>query len=251
MKDMSERNRAADQIRLQAQLIDQAQTAVIATDLAGIVTVWNRGAEQLFGWTRAEALGANIRNLTMNADTEHGDAVLARLLQGEAWEGEYLAQRKDGTKVAISVSDAPIHDARGEFVGVVGVSTDISARKRAEQRLAAQYELTRVLAEATDLVPAAGEIMRVLGAGFGWDLGLAWIVDDTGARLRLLTTWSRAAFDAGELVHASAHATLTRGVGLPGHVWDAGEPLWVANVANDPRLVRGREAAASGLRSAL
>ena len=253
MKDMRERQRNADQIRLQAQLIDQAQTAIIATDLQGVVTIWNQGAEQLFGWSRAEALGVNVRELTMNADDRQAEYILERLTRGESWTGEFLARRKDQTTIAVHVTDSPIHDNHGELIGIVGVSSDITERKTVEERLAAQYELSRVLAEQTELRPAAAEILRVLGDGFHWDVGLAWIVDgdEHGAELRLLSSWNAPAHSSQAVIGRRATSRLARGESLPGHVWDARAPVWVSDIGADARMFGRHEAVASGLRSAL
>jgi PAS domain S-box-containing protein len=133
-EDITERKQAEEQILLQTQLLEQVQTAVISTDLQGTVTHWNEYAEKLYGWPREEALGRNIVELIVG-DEEAGVAeeIMERLRAGETWEGELVVRRKDGSTFPAHVTDSLIYDAQGHAVGIVGVSTDITERKKAEE----------------------------------------------------------------------------------------------------------------------
>ena len=126
--------RAERKILFQAKLLDVVQEAVIATDLAGSVVYWNRFAESLYGWSAEEVLGRSILDLNVSPPAR-GDAkaIMTRLQAGETWSGEMVLQRRDGTRFPAHVSDAPVHDEAGELVGIVGISFDISERKRAEE----------------------------------------------------------------------------------------------------------------------
>ena len=135
-EDITARRRAEGRSRVQAQLLDQVEAAVIATDRAGLVTHWNAHATALYGWTAAEALGRPIGALTVGPrDPVHTAAVWTRLRGGESWAGEFTARRKDGGTFPAHVTNAPIRDTDGRVVGVVGVSLDISARQEAEAAL--------------------------------------------------------------------------------------------------------------------
>jgi PAS domain S-box-containing protein len=133
VRDLSERKRAEDSMRFQGRLLDTVEQAVIATDTDGTITYWNRHAEKLYGWSAAEALGRNILEVTP-AETSSAQAaeIMRRVSAGETWTGEFDVQRRDGSAFPAQVSDTPIHDERGSLVGVVGVSADISERRRAE-----------------------------------------------------------------------------------------------------------------------
>ncbi|CAA9463181.1 MAG: diguanylate cyclase/phosphodiesterase (GGDEF & EAL domains) with PAS/PAC sensor(s) [uncultured Rubrobacteraceae bacterium] len=133
-EDITERKQAEEQILLQAQLLEQVQAAVIATDLQGTVTYWNEYAEELYGWPREEALGRNIMELTVSPEgAKVAEEIMERLRAGETWEGELVVRRKDGSTFSAHVTDSLIYDAQGHAVGVVGVSTDITERKKAEE----------------------------------------------------------------------------------------------------------------------
>lgn len=126
---LAERVSAEGQIRFQAGLLDAVANAVIATDLTGKVLYWNHASEELYGWTRDEALGRDI--LSLNAapghDAEAAD-ILEALKAGASWSGEIVLRRRDGSTFPALVTDSPLHNARGELIGIVGVSSDMSER---------------------------------------------------------------------------------------------------------------------------
>ena len=133
-RDITERKRAEEEIRFQARLLDAVEQAVIATDLNGSIIFWNSFAETLYGWPAAEALGANILELTPSpAMREKALEILESLKAGQSWTGEFEVQRRDGTLFPAMVTDSPIINAEGELAGFVGVSTDNTLRRRAEE----------------------------------------------------------------------------------------------------------------------
>ena len=143
-RDISERKRGEKQISFQAHLLDAVEQAVIATDLNGTVVYWNSFAEGLYGWSAAEALGANIVEIVPAAETrQQAVEILTRLREGKSWSGEFLVRRKDGSVFPAMVTDSPIVSEQGELIGVVGVSVDISERKRAEEERAKLHESER------------------------------------------------------------------------------------------------------------
>jgi|GEM_PF-634132 len=137
--DVTARRTAERALRFQVELLDQAAVAVIATDLTGAVTHWNHHAETLYGWTRHDVIGRNIGTLAVGP-TEAAMAVqiMEQLRAGESWEGDFVCRRKDGTNVPIHVVNTPVRNERGEPIGIVGISVDISERKGMEDRLSYQ-----------------------------------------------------------------------------------------------------------------
>jgi len=133
-RDITERNRAEQEIRFQAHLLNAVKQAVIATDLEGKVIYWNSFAESLYGWSAAEALGADVLTLIPSpALKDRASEIFACLQTGESWQGEFEVQRKDGSFFPAQVSDSPIFSTRGELIGIVGVSVDNTERRRAEE----------------------------------------------------------------------------------------------------------------------
>ncbi|HEX5706847.1 MAG TPA: ATP-binding protein [Pyrinomonadaceae bacterium] len=158
-----------DTLRLQSVLLDSVEQAVIASDLTGRIIYWNRHAEKLYGWTAAEALGRNIIDVTPAEEAfEQAAEIMARLFAGESWSGEFNVRRRDGTTFPAMVTDTPILDG-GRLVGVVGISTDITERRRAEEalrdaehRAVRQYEaLIRKLTLLAEALGTARELVAV------------------------------------------------------------------------------------------
>ncbi len=129
-RDITESKKISEKNRLQARLLNAVGQAIVATDLNGNITYWNRAAEQLYGWQEREVLGRSIVDVTP-AETSHEQAskIMKRLTAGEYWSGEFLAKRRDGTLFPAIVTNAPITNDKGVLVGTIGVSTDISEQK--------------------------------------------------------------------------------------------------------------------------
>ena len=143
-RDISDREMRDKQIRFQASLLDAVEEAVIATDLEGTILYWNLFAEELYGWTPAETLGANVVDIIPSTATRRDAAeILTQLREGVSWSGEFVAQKKDGTVFPTLVTDSPIYNKLGELIGIVGVSIDITDRKIAEDERARLLESER------------------------------------------------------------------------------------------------------------
>lgn len=117
-----------------AHMLDAVEQAVIATDLNGTIIYWNSFAEKLYGWSAAEALGANILDLTpAEGARDRAAEILSRLQKGQSWSGEFLVRRRDGSELPVLLTDSPILSDSGELIGIVGVSVDNTERRRAEE----------------------------------------------------------------------------------------------------------------------
>lgn len=130
-------------------------------------------------------------------------------------------------------------------------------RQRASRRLAVQHAVGRALAKADGLEDAAPEILKVVGEGFGWDLGVLWTVDEGAGVLRCYESWrapgrpsSGGAASQGGFETASRQTSLPRGAGLPGRAWERCEALWIEDVLEDEGFLRKEAAAEKGLRKA-
>ena len=131
-----ERERAEDRIRFQARMLEAVGQAVVASDARHRVVYWNRAAEDLYGWTRAEAIGRiDSEVLQARADTEQTAEITARLASGQTWEGDYEIRTKNGVVVPVRITGAAITDAAGQTVGYVGVATDLRRSRDLEARL--------------------------------------------------------------------------------------------------------------------
>lgn len=123
-----------------AQLLDAVGQALVATDLDGSITYWNRAAEDLYGWTADEVLGRPVVEVTpAHASRQQAEEIMVRLRAGERWSGEFMVQCKDGSTFLAQVTDVPFYDDAGDLVGIVGVSIDITAQKQSEAEIRAVF----------------------------------------------------------------------------------------------------------------
>ena len=130
-------------------LLDVEHAAVIAADLEGTVTRWNRHATRLLGFEAAEAIGRPITDvLVADGDAAASEELMRRIREGEAWDGEWLAPRRNGGRVWVRLANAPVRDEDGELVGTIAVSLDITERKRAQTALAESEERLKIALEA-------------------------------------------------------------------------------------------------------
>ena len=121
---------------LATRLLNAVNQAVIATDLDGTIVYWNRFAEQLYGWEASEVLGRQILEVTPSSISRGQAASIWSWLQrGETWSGELLLRRRDGSEFTALVTDAPLLDANGSLVGIVGVSADLTEVKQVAEAL--------------------------------------------------------------------------------------------------------------------
>jgi len=136
ISDITARREAEEMRSLLAAIVHSSNDAVVSKRLDGTITSWNHAAEQLFGYSAAEAVGRPI-SLVIPVDrlTEE-DSLLARIANGERIRHhETLRRRKDGSLVAVSISLAPIFDASGKVIGASKTARDLSALRDAERTL--------------------------------------------------------------------------------------------------------------------
>lgn len=134
LMDVTERKRVEEDRRRQAQILDQIHDAVVCTDLHGVVTSWNRGAERLHGYRADEMIGQPVSRLYLEHErtTRFAEVVEAMRTCGE-FETEVQLQRKDGSVVDAHLSLSLIRDERGNPIGTVGYGLDLTDRRRTEE----------------------------------------------------------------------------------------------------------------------
>ncbi|MFN2389734.1 MAG: SpoIIE family protein phosphatase [Actinomycetota bacterium] len=117
----------------------------------------------------------------------------------------------------------------------------------ADKRLAAQYAVIEALAEATTLEEAAPRVLGAICDCLDWELASLWVIDERADVLRCRYTWHSEGAPTTEMERATAGMTLAKGQGLPGRVWETGQPLWVSDITADPSFPRARLARKEGL----
>jgi PAS domain S-box-containing protein len=147
-----------DQLANQAKLLDLANDAIIVRNSEGAVEYWSKGAETLYGWTKDEAIGRNIRDLCHTQFPTKVSSILAL----DNWEGNLHQQKRDGVPITVASRWTTLRNSQGKPIGWLQINTDITARQRAEQ--AARSLSKRILSlEADERRRIARELHDSLG----------------------------------------------------------------------------------------
>jgi PAS domain S-box-containing protein len=125
------------------------------------------------------------------------------------------------------------------------------APKRAEQLLRLEHTVARVITEADSVSAALTAAIRTVCETLHWDCGRFFRTDEEADVLRFAEFWAHPGPQFDLYIERSRKVTYTSGVGLVGLVWKTGEPLWVADVAQDPRASRKTIADEAGMHGAL
>jgi PAS domain S-box-containing protein len=148
------------------------------------------------------------------------------------------------------VACSGVRDETGIVRGAFLTCTDMTNSVLTERRLAAQYAVSRILAEPVTLEEVVDAILLTIGQELGWDLSVYWAVDHTADRLLRRAGWCAPTIDASRFEAVSQSMRFSRGIGLPGRVWASGEAVWIPDVLEDSNFPRGPAAAVAGLHSA-
>jgi PAS domain S-box-containing protein len=140
LRDLSAWRQSQINANLLAALVESSQDAIIGKTLDGSITSWNRAAENLFGYSAAEALGQHVQMLFPPDRLDEELRILADLARGmrvQPFDTERLTRA--GHRIEVSVTISPIRDGQGRIIGASKIARDISPRRRAEaSRLTAE-----------------------------------------------------------------------------------------------------------------
>ena len=126
----------ADYQRRLALIVDSSQDAIIGKNLDGIVTHWNKGAQEIYGYTAQEMIGRHISTLAPEDKADEITEILRRIRNGErVGYFESVRVTKDKRKLNVSISVSPIYDSDGKVVGASTIARNITAQKKTEEQL--------------------------------------------------------------------------------------------------------------------
>ncbi len=136
IRDISARQESEKMLRHYAALVESSEDAIVGKTLDGYVASWNRGAENIFGYSRAEMVGQHISVLIPDDRKGEEPAILEKIQRGESVDHyETVRRRKDGRLIDVSVTISPIRDAEGAVVGASKLARDITGRKQLERQI--------------------------------------------------------------------------------------------------------------------
>lgn len=140
-EDVSEEQRLREEAqahaaryRDQASLLDKATDAIIVRGIDHQILFWNKGAERLYGWTAAEAIGSSPDGLIWDDPAAFNDVANQVLDDGE-WRGEVTQRRKDGSTFIVESQRTLVRDANNQPQSILVINTDITQRKETEEKI--------------------------------------------------------------------------------------------------------------------
>jgi len=253
-----ERKRAEEAVRAARArfegILEIAEDAIISIDSHQRITLFNQGAEKVFGYVESEVNGKPLDLLIPKRFGDSHRKHIEEFAQSPdaarpmGQRREVFGRRKDGHEFPAEASISKL-DLGGELVFTV-ILRDITDRKRAEQRLVAQHTVTQMLAEAATLEEATPKILQAVCECLVWDLGELWRIDRAAGVLRCVEVWHKESIEAPQFEASSHDRTFMPGIGLPGRIWSSREPAYIPDVVQDSNFPRASIAAREGLHAA-
>jgi len=171
--DITERRLAEERVREQAALLDLASDAILVQDLAGKVRFWSKGAERLYGWKAAQALGNQMESLFPEQDKPALASAEQELLARGEWIGELRKHTQNGEEVTVSSRWTLLRNDRGEPASVLKIDTDITEKKKLEAQFLRAQRIEGIGTLATGMAHDLNNILApiLMSAGYlRWDI---------------------------------------------------------------------------------
>jgi len=151
----------------QASLLDLTHDTIFVRDINGIITYWNRGAEEFYGWTQKEAIGQRPADLLHTLFPKPFEEIWEELVQTDRWEGELTHTKANGVEVIVASRWSLQRDQQGRPVAILETGNDITARKRWEQEIQA---LNQELAKRSSALEASNKELEAFAYSISHDL---------------------------------------------------------------------------------
>ena len=251
IRDITERREAETKLKESEvryrSVVNALDEGVVVIDADGVVRTGNASAERILGLPCEELSGRPLHDGRRRTIHEDGSPFLPEespaavtLRTGEPCASVVMGvYRPDGSLRWIDINSRPLPAQGGVGPSAVVVSfSDITDRKRAEERLTAQYAVTRVLAESRSLEEAVSKIMQAVGQNLEWECGIFWRIDRAASRLRCLDQWRAPGLAADPFLEQTWERTFGLEEGLPGRIWSGGKAAWITDVAQDTNFPR-------------
>jgi two-component system cell cycle sensor histidine kinase/response regulator CckA len=195
--EIGERRSAEESLRKQADLLELVRDAIVVLDMSERITYWNAGAEEIYGWSRQQALGRTAREL-LGSEYPHGaENPKAAVIDHGRWAGEVHQTRRDGRELVVSSRWALQRDDDETPIAMLQINCDITAIKRAQEQQLVKQKLESVGTLASGI---AHDFNNLLGGVLAQsEAGLAQLASGTSPEEELQNV-RRAAIRGAEIV---------------------------------------------------
>lgn len=236
------------EVRLR-RLVDSNIIGVVSCDIYGTIHEVNDEFLRMTGFSQEDVLAGRVRwdQMTPPELRECDVPAIEELLEkgkNTAYEKAFIG--KDGRRIPVIVGAALLHNNSDSMISFV---LDLSERKRAEKRLAVQYAVAQVLAEAATLTDSIPLVLQSLCESLDCQIGFLWRIDPQNNVMRYVNSWYPPDLEMTALVIENQKTTFARGVGLPGRIWESGQSTWISNLTVDTNFPRLASALDVGLYS--
>ena len=234
-------------------ITETASDAIITIDTSSTMLFVNRAAENIFGYSTDEMMGASLTMLMPDYLRHlHRQGLQNYIETGHkhiAWDAvELPGLHKSGKEITLELSFGEFNKDGMRFF--TGIARDISRRKRDERRLALQHSVAETLAGAANIQEAAQKLLRDIAFNLDWQIADFWLVDKSENVLLLISNWQDPSLTHIEEFEATNRAArFPPGDGFPGQIWQKRQPIWVADFGKD-NFPRSASAARGNLHSA-
>jgi len=249
LEDITASVSSEDQLRFQAQLLDNVREAVVAVDLDGKIIYWSKGAESMYGFSAAEVSGQPVTSFIEPRDITEERQRAQEVQKLGSWRGQYLQKRNDGSYFWVDTFISLIRDGSGAPYGLIGIDRDITELKHLHENERKQRELSEVLRETGSILSSTldfddllDRLMEQVTRVVPCDSGIILLVEERQAKIVRLYgyEWSDSAQDTSRFLDQVYDIDK-----VANWAWmvDQDEPLLISDVTTYPGwiLLKGFE----------
>lgn len=255
------------------KIITSMEDSLIVTDQKGIIKKVNAATLSLLGYQEQDLIQQPLASIVNN------DSFLKQFLNEPTLNDEEIlfknlelpCRKKNGDKIIIEFSISALKTDLDDSQDLIYVGRDVTARKRGQQRMLAQYKISRVLSEANHIPEALIKILLVVCETLEWSIGEVWMPEDVHScplildpnhpdsdsnlpeslpKLRCIERWGKPVLNLEEFNEESQSITFEFNVGLPGCIWGSGLAHWIEDVMENDQFTRRDLAQKLGLHTA-
>jgi PAS domain S-box-containing protein len=236
-------------------ILDASLDGILIIDKLGRVVEFNKAAQRIFGYSRAEVIGRELSEVVVPPRLRNAHLAGLRRYQEtgrtdvEGLRREITAMRADGSEFPAELAVCRVnHLGSAAFVGFL---RDLTEKKRADRLRAMQHHVTRILSQSERLAEAIPRVLEAVCLEFGWAVANLWLIDRSSGQLRCADSWRREIESLIPFEEVTQWASIARGVDIPGMAWESGEMAWHRDIAICMHFPRRAAALLSDLRGAM